>query len=78
MRNGWTHVRRWSSDRSVKYANIHLRRIWDAESGQCLKTLVDDDNPIWCLLPQSQLILTEQILCTIAHTLGSHPTQNSF
>lgn len=22
-------------------------RIWDAESGQCLKTLVDDDNPIW-------------------------------
>lgn len=23
------------------------RRIWDAASGQCLKTLVDDDNPIW-------------------------------
>lgn len=23
------------------------RRIWDAESGQCLKTLVDDDNPVW-------------------------------
>ena len=23
------------------------RRIWDADSGQCLKTLVDDDNPIW-------------------------------
>ena len=22
-------------------------RIWDAESGQCLKTLVDDDNPMW-------------------------------
>jgi len=22
------------------------RRIWDADSGQCLKTLVDDDNPI--------------------------------
>ena len=24
-----------------------LSRIWDADSGQCLKTLVDDDNPIW-------------------------------
>ena len=23
------------------------RRLWDADSGQCLKTLVDDDNPIW-------------------------------
>ncbi|KAK7463760.1 WD domain protein [Stygiomarasmius scandens] len=23
-----------------------LIRIWDADSGQCLKTLVDDDNPI--------------------------------
>jgi hypothetical protein len=22
-------------------------RLWDADSGQCLKTLVDDDNPIW-------------------------------
>lgn len=22
-------------------------RIWDTESGQCLKTLADDDNPIW-------------------------------
>jgi COMPASS component SWD3 len=22
-------------------------RIWDADSGQCLKTIVDDDNPIW-------------------------------
>ena len=22
-------------------------RIWDADSGQCLKTLVDDDNPMW-------------------------------
>jgi COMPASS component SWD3 len=26
---------------------LNFRRIWDAESGQCLKTLVDDDNPIW-------------------------------
>ena len=25
-------------------------RVWDAESGQCLKTLVDDDNPIWFVL----------------------------
>lgn len=25
-------------------------RIWDAESGQCLKTLVDDDNPIWLVI----------------------------
>ena len=24
-------------------------RIWDADSGQCLKTLVDDDNPVWCV-----------------------------
>jgi hypothetical protein len=30
------------------YALIDFRsRIWDADSGQCLKTLVDDDNPMW-------------------------------
>ena len=29
------------------YSHESLSRIWDAESGQCLKTLVDDDNPIW-------------------------------
>jgi COMPASS component SWD3 len=31
-----------------RHALIHLHsRIWDADSGQCLKTLVDDDNPMW-------------------------------
>lgn len=29
------------------YSHEPQSRIWDAESGQCLKTLVDDDNPIW-------------------------------
>lgn len=31
-----------------RYPDFELRcsRIWDADSGQCLKTLVDDDNPI--------------------------------
>jgi hypothetical protein len=29
------------------YSHESQSRIWDAESGQCLKTLVDDDNPIW-------------------------------
>ena len=28
-------------------ADHFLSRIWDADSGQCLKTLVDDDNPMW-------------------------------
>ncbi|TFY79370.1 hypothetical protein EWM64_g4641 [Hericium alpestre] len=31
----------------VSCAMDGLIRIWDADSGQCLKTLVDDDNPIW-------------------------------
>lgn len=26
---------------------LFYSRIWDADSGQCLKTLVDDDNPMW-------------------------------
>ena len=29
-------------------------RIWDADSGQCLKTLVDDDNPIWCVISSAR------------------------
>lgn len=39
-----------SSPRSQEGAGAltYTRRLWDAESGQCLKTLVDDDNPIWC------------------------------
>lgn len=32
------------------FSNQQCRRIWDAASGQCLKTLVDDDNPIWYAL----------------------------
>lgn len=34
----------WLTNRVV---DIKASRIWDADSGQCLKTLVDDDNPIW-------------------------------
>jgi COMPASS component SWD3 len=37
-----------------------LIRIWDAESGQCLKTLVDDDNPICSYVkfsPNSRFVL---------------------
>src|ERR1700761_882522 len=34
-------------DLSILSLNQMVRRIWDAESGQCLKTIVDDDNPIW-------------------------------
>lgn len=26
-------------------ANLRFSRIWDTASGQCLKTLIDDDNP---------------------------------
>ena len=32
------------------YSHESQSRIWDAESGQCLKTLVDDDNPIWLVI----------------------------
>lgn len=32
------------------YSHESQSRIWDAESGQCLKTLVDDDNPIWLVV----------------------------
>lgn len=30
-----------------KNAECVFSRLWDTESGQCLKTLADDDNPIW-------------------------------
>jgi COMPASS component SWD3 len=42
-------------------------RIWDADSGQCLKTLVDDDNPMW-YVHHLKLLLT---LDTFTHTLYS-------
>jgi COMPASS component SWD3 len=35
---------------SPKWLFDKYRRIWDAETGQCLKTLVDDDNPIWYIV----------------------------
>jgi COMPASS component SWD3 len=34
--------------RTINYAlTYNYSRIWDSDSGQCLKTLVDDDNPVW-------------------------------
>ena len=33
--------------RALKLNSILRSRLWDTESGQCLKTLADDDNPIW-------------------------------
>ncbi|RXW18227.1 hypothetical protein EST38_g7609 [Candolleomyces aberdarensis] len=44
----------------VSCAMDGLMRIWDAESGQCLKTLVDDDNPICSYVqftPNSRFVL---------------------
>ncbi|KAH9082026.1 WD40 repeat-like protein [Lactarius deliciosus] len=42
----------------VSCAMDGLIRIWDADSGQCLKTLVDDDNPVWwCLITDSTIRL---------------------
>lgn len=46
MCNGWTNVKAYALI-NAWLANHFARRIWDADSGQCLKTLVDDDNPIW-------------------------------
>ena len=45
MRHGWPYVR-VAVELNRAFTQLH-RRIWDADSGQCLKTLVDDDNPIW-------------------------------
>jgi len=50
------------------------RRIWDAESGQCLKTLVDDDNPIWWMLFVVTLRRTD--LAFSVHMLNSLQIQN--
>lgn len=46
LRDGWSNVRN-NANSPRSELNSCCRRIWDAESGQCLKTLVDDDNPIW-------------------------------
>ena len=46
MLYGWANVRHLK----IPELLVHLQepsRIWDAASGQCLKTIVDDDNPIW-------------------------------
>jgi hypothetical protein len=40
-------------------------RIWDADSGQCLKTLVDDDNPVWCVHYHSIDVIHAALTCTI-------------
>jgi hypothetical protein len=38
-------------------------RIWDADSGQCLKTLVDDDNPMWYV--QRLLAMQDTLIGTL-------------
>lgn len=44
---GWAHVRAIFPCGSADESDCS--RIWDTTSGQCLKTIVDDDNPQWCL-----------------------------
>lgn len=47
---GWSHVCLGLRFCSEEHAPTRFySRIWDADSGQCLKTLVDDDNPVWCV-----------------------------
>ena len=47
---GWSHVCLGLRLCSEEHALTRFySRIWDADSGQCLKTLVDDDNPVWCV-----------------------------
>lgn len=53
------------------------RRIWDADSGQCLKTLVDDDNPIWYSQSLSYGKRTWPHITYEVHMLNSPPTPNS-
>ncbi len=48
LRHGWSHVSPLARYVLPVVISSH-RRIWDVDSGQCLKTLVDDDNPIWCV-----------------------------
>ena len=52
-------------------------RIWDAESGQCLKTLVDDDNPIWWAFRNSEEHVSNvpwnKLTCTVFAQLGFCP-----
>ena len=47
-------------------------RIWDADSGQCLKTLVDDDNPMWYVSRLENLAMqtSSPTLCS-SHVLFS-------
>jgi hypothetical protein len=45
--HGWPYVRLAGEILPRPLMSPFCRRIWDADSGQCLKTLVDDDNPIW-------------------------------
>ena len=42
-------------------------RIWDSDSGQCLKTLADDDNPIWFDALQSLTICTIDLSFRSSH-----------
>ena len=46
-------------------------RIWDADSGQCLKTLVDDDNPMWYVQSSKILAMCDTLLAGLT-TYSSH------
>ena len=61
---GWPHVR--SALRFCYEGQALTRfysRIWDADSGQCLKTLVDDDNPVWCVHYHSIHVIHAALTC---------------
>lgn len=54
------------------------RRIWDADSGQCLKTLVDDDNPIWFALRIPQVHCSHDRLVAPMHAFRAIRSLSSF
>jgi hypothetical protein len=53
-------------------------RIWDANSGQCLKTLVDDDNPHVVCATSEILAIETPSQDLIVHIYHSHQIQDMF
>ena len=58
--------------RKIHVLTAFHSRIWDADSGQCLKTLVDDDNPMWYVSRLENLAMqtSSPALCS-SHVLFS-------
>lgn len=77
---GWSHVRSLLSLVPLSHIHHHFHsRIWNTSDGQCLKTLAEGHDAIWCV----QLIIfyvefSKKLHACLANMSSSLRTQNIF